>query len=937
MNNSEKNGIWHNLKNISPFIYALGFITFFMQVGATIVHGSSNTVISGRLITAFQLILLRNVNDSLGNFFKIIVGYISDRIENRMIFLVIGYGLGIFLKFFFLFSTFDINIEFLTILYILTHFFDRLGNAIRDPIKEAFIADNTTESTRLMGFFVRKGIGSLGTPVGGIIAYILLSRNIVSHTTLFGFAIIPVSISCLLLFLMIKSQSKIKNNYGQLFIKLTIFISNISTSFHYKGNLLVSLGTLFLGVTTFMKFNLRSLLLAIIVFINFIVFIEIPLLNSFYWINIFRFTNWVMNLCFVFYWFLYTKCDSISSIFRTFFEFIFLTLLCLSSNNNLLNCNVCNLFNFGSFLKILSLNDNFIFSSQLLTLILFYIMRNNNFITKFVYIVFFKLIKDVLFFYFMTNGNPELYNIVFESVAFFSCLILYFLHQIIIKYSNLRGYLVFVTIFFLKGSFFLHFYTYNNIDVAQILIMNIFFKLFMRFFVTYGVFSALNKQDFFEFMLKMLPIELFIFSCGYLLEQITPGFYLLINLCIEIIYHYNLQKVSGANSAQHIYHVYKNIILLPTVLILNEKYMLIYKHLMFYKIKINTIIAFIISLISLLILYKAQIDYKKFTLNFCLFFGLFVNIPVSVSISFLILNTPFNEFIQNIINFSITKFSFFLIVYLSILTNPSQYIDFLSLLVLTLAFYKDKPLLIMNICLSCILTVCPISLAIKFILFILINYFCFKKDDIQQYIGDSHIVMLYKNNRIDFKNFFYIMVPTILVSSGKLTESIFFQRAIEIGFSGAFINIVISIIFFFVTLSSILITLIKNFIPPNKLYLLVIFTLIISNVLMSGYVINSYPQIMFCVSLFFYGIFTGAFETLILSHISNKTQNKKIIGTLYGIFFFFSGWLSLISSYISYIISKYLSCGICGIIAIIPCVIGLILCFRNPKYQIEKI
>lgn len=217
------------IKHYTPInVLAIAFVSFFMQFGATMIHGVGNALIAGSLLSLQTLILVRSISEALPGIMKVIAGYLSDRFTNRTFFLFFGYGSMIVLKF-----TFFLSVQFaIPALYIASQIIDRFMNSIRDAPKDALIVDSTNDTNRLISFGIRKGIGSMGTILGAFFAYFVVSKKIFNVQQIFLFSILPVIIANIILYSLVKNvQIKCPDNLKVKSEKKSLKFSEASVAF----------------------------------------------------------------------------------------------------------------------------------------------------------------------------------------------------------------------------------------------------------------------------------------------------------------------------------------------------------------------------------------------------------------------------------------------------------------------------------------------------------------------------------------------------------------------------------------------------------------------------------------------------------------------------------------------------------------------------------
>ena len=224
-------GILNKLKKVHKNVFFVGLISFFMQLGASIIYCTANILVEGKLLSENQLNLLRQISESISILIKVPSGYISDLMNDRKTFLMIGNGSMIFWKLLFFMTTFrDVfSMGFLTIIFIVTQSGDRITNSLRDVLRDALLMDSSVnnkkeeenQEMKSISFSVRKTIASFGSIIGSLIGYFVciklisyvfsspaeidMAKELPSKYSqfiskiLYGFAIIPVTIAVYIL------------------------------------------------------------------------------------------------------------------------------------------------------------------------------------------------------------------------------------------------------------------------------------------------------------------------------------------------------------------------------------------------------------------------------------------------------------------------------------------------------------------------------------------------------------------------------------------------------------------------------------------------------------------------------------------------------------------------------------------------------------------
>lgn len=210
----------------------------------------------------------------------------------------------------------------------------------------------------------------------------------------------------------------------------------------------------------------------------------------------------------------------------------------------------------------------------------------------------------------------------------------------------------------------------------------------------------------------------------------------------------------------------------------------------------------------------------------------------------------------------------------------------------------------------------------SYILFLAVVYLFSKVVKIFDVLKHLQVVKTFIDNRKSLRGFWRVVALALVLSLGKLNDGFFFQRAVELEYKTE-CALIFAFIYLFFTISSVAITFFEQKNSNKRAVLFLIVSLILCNLFMSGFVPFFSKSASFFISLFFYGMYTGAFDIVISTEISKSTENKSIIGTLFGTYYFISGILSALLSYVFFLIFVKFGCGVCGVVATFPAFIAL--------------
>ena len=185
-------------------VYALGFISMFMDISSEMIHSLLPLFLTGVLgASALSVGILEGIAEATASIAKIFSGAISDWIGRRKPLLLLGYGLATLTK-----PLFPLADSFATVLT--ARFLDRIGKGIRGAPRDAFLADITPEPMRGAAYGLRQSMDTLGAFLGPLFAMLLMVWTFNDYRTVFWIAVIPALIVMLIIVFGIHEPAKTK-------------------------------------------------------------------------------------------------------------------------------------------------------------------------------------------------------------------------------------------------------------------------------------------------------------------------------------------------------------------------------------------------------------------------------------------------------------------------------------------------------------------------------------------------------------------------------------------------------------------------------------------------------------------------------------------------------------------------------------------------------
>lgn len=170
-------------------VWALGFVSLFMDVSSEMIHALLPIYLVAVLGTSVLTVgFIEGIAEATAMITKIFSGALSDWLGRRRLLAAIGYGLAAFTKPIFPLAD---SVGWL----IAARFIDRVGKGIRGAPRDALVADLTPASLLGASYGLRQALDTVGAFLGPLIAIGLMMLTADNFTVVFWIAVIPAFIS----------------------------------------------------------------------------------------------------------------------------------------------------------------------------------------------------------------------------------------------------------------------------------------------------------------------------------------------------------------------------------------------------------------------------------------------------------------------------------------------------------------------------------------------------------------------------------------------------------------------------------------------------------------------------------------------------------------------------------------------------------------------
>ncbi|CCM76276.1 MFS transporter [Rhizobium mesoamericanum] len=186
------------LRAIPKGVWALGFVSLFMDISSEMIHALLPVYMVGILGTsAFAVGLIEGIAEATAAITKVFSGALSDWLGKRKLLVALGYGMAALTKPVFPLAP---SLGWL----VTARFVDRVGKGIRGAPRDALIADISPKEIRGASFGLRQSLDTVGAFLGPTLALGLMWWSADHYATVFWIAVIPAFCSVAIILFVVK-------------------------------------------------------------------------------------------------------------------------------------------------------------------------------------------------------------------------------------------------------------------------------------------------------------------------------------------------------------------------------------------------------------------------------------------------------------------------------------------------------------------------------------------------------------------------------------------------------------------------------------------------------------------------------------------------------------------------------------------------------------
>jgi MFS family permease len=183
-------------------VWALGFVSLFMDVSSEMIHALLPVFLVSVLgASATAVGLLEGTAEAVASITKVFSGTVSDWLGKRKLLTLLGYGLAALTKPLFALAP--------TAGWVFAaRGLDRVGKGIRGAPRDALIAELTPVAVRGTAFGLRQTLDTVGAFAGPLLAIALMAATADSFRTVFWLAVVPALASVAVLVLFVREPAR---------------------------------------------------------------------------------------------------------------------------------------------------------------------------------------------------------------------------------------------------------------------------------------------------------------------------------------------------------------------------------------------------------------------------------------------------------------------------------------------------------------------------------------------------------------------------------------------------------------------------------------------------------------------------------------------------------------------------------------------------------
>lgn len=191
-----------NRPGVNRNVLALGWTSLLTDISSEMIVPVLPAFVTGTLkASVASLGVIEGVAECTATALRIVSGWLSDRIGRRKPFMLLGYGISTAAK-----GAMALAGSWGAVLGL--RFSDRVGKGLRNPPRDALIADSVAKEALGSAFGLHRAMDTLGAALGPLAAFALLSAFPGQIRRVFLTAVVPAVLAVLVLALFVRSPER---------------------------------------------------------------------------------------------------------------------------------------------------------------------------------------------------------------------------------------------------------------------------------------------------------------------------------------------------------------------------------------------------------------------------------------------------------------------------------------------------------------------------------------------------------------------------------------------------------------------------------------------------------------------------------------------------------------------------------------------------------
>jgi MFS family permease len=184
-------------------IWALGFVSLFMDISSEIIHSLLPLFLVTVLGTSLTTVgFIEGLGEGLALIVRVFSGSLSDRLRRRKPLLVTGYLMGTLAKPLFALAQ---GVGLVTT----ARSVDRIGKGLRGAPRDALVADLTPPQQRGAAYGLRQSLDSVGAFVGPLLAIVFMALLANDYRAVFWLALVPGAVAVTVLIVFVREPAEV--------------------------------------------------------------------------------------------------------------------------------------------------------------------------------------------------------------------------------------------------------------------------------------------------------------------------------------------------------------------------------------------------------------------------------------------------------------------------------------------------------------------------------------------------------------------------------------------------------------------------------------------------------------------------------------------------------------------------------------------------------